>query len=237
MINDFNTTLTNGMQKFNIALTDTQTEQFQIYCNLLIEWNKKFNLTAITDPEEIALKHFVDSCTILRYVKIPENADIIDVGTGAGFPGIPLKIVRPDIRLTLLDSLNKRLLFLNEVARQLNMTLETVHGRAEDVGQKTVYREKFAVAVSRAVAPLNVLSEYCLPLVRKGGKFIAMKGKNVQPEVVQSRKAIKLLGGTYNNIVEFHIEENQRSIVIIDKTTATPSVYPRHNSKITKKPL
>ena len=237
MINDFSTTLTNGMQKFNIALNDTQTEQFQIYCNLLIEWNKKFNLTAITEPCEIAIKHFVDSCTILRYVDIPKNANMIDVGTGAGFPGIPLKIVRPDIHLTLLDSLNKRLIFLDEVARQLNMTVETVHGRAEDCGQKAVYREKFDISVSRAVAPLNILSEYCLPFVRKGGKFIAMKGKNVQPEIDNSRKAIKLLGGTYNNIVEFHIDENNRSIVIVDKTNATPSVYPRHNSKISKKPL
>ena len=168
---------------------------------------------------------------------IPENASMIDVGTGAGFPGIPLKIVRPDIHLTLLDSLNKRLLFLNEVATQLNMTVETIHGRAEDYGQKAIYREKFDIAVSRAVAPLNILSEYCLPFVRKGGKFIAMKGRNVQPEIDLSRKAIKLLGGTYHNIVEFHIEENSRSIVIVDKTNTTPPAYPRHNSKIAKKPL
>jgi len=234
---NFNEVLLDSLKKFSIELNSRQTEQFRRYCQLLIEWNKKMNLTAITEPCDIALKHFTDSCTILHYVKINENAQIIDVGTGAGFPSIPLKIVREDVELTLLDSLNKRLLFLNEVTEQLNIKVRTVHGRAEDFGQKEEYREKFDYAVSRAVAPLNVLSEYCMPFVRTGGQFIAMKGPNVQSEIDESKKAIKLLGGKYHNVVQFKVGENGRSIVIADKISSTPPVYPRHGSKIAKKPL
>lgn len=236
-MNNFNEVLFNGMKKFNINLTDNQIEKFNIYCQLLIEWNNKMNLTAIKEPQEIAIKHFVDSCTVLNYVGIKENAKIIDIGTGAGFPGIPLKILRDDLNVTLLDSLNKRLVFLNEVADKLGIVVETVHGRAEDFGRNDNYREKFDIAISRAVAPLNVLSEYCIPFVRNGGKFISMKGPNVQQEVDQSKKAVKILGGKYKNIVQFNIEDNSRSIVIIDKVTATPFTYPRHGSKISKKPL
>lgn len=147
---NFNDILVKGFEKFNIQLTDTQIQQFNIYCRLLIEWNNKMNLTAIKEPDEIAIKHFVDSCTVAHYVKIKENAKIIDIGTGAGFPGIPLKILRNDIYLTLLDSLNKRITFLNEVANQLGFTTEAIHGRAEDFGRNNDYREKFDLAVSRA---------------------------------------------------------------------------------------
>lgn len=234
---NFNEVLVNGMKKFNIELTDEQLNKFNIYCNMLIEWNSKMNLTAIKEPNEIAVKHFVDSCSVLNYVKIKQNAKVIDIGTGAGFPGIPLKILREDLDITLLDSLNKRLVFLNEVAKELNLNFNTIHSRAEDLGRQEEYREQYDIAISRAVAPLNVLSEYSIPFVRKGGKFISMKGPNVQTEVDEAKKAIKILGGKCNNVVQFSIADNSRSIVIVDKINPTPYTYPRHGSKISKKPL
>lgn len=234
---NFNEALINGMKKFNIELTDEQINKFNIYCNMLIEWNGKMNLTAIKEPTEIAVKHFVDSCSVLNYVKIKKNAKVIDIGTGAGFPGIPLKILREDLDITLLDSLNKRLIFLNEVAKELNLELNTIHSRAEDLGRQENHREQYDIAISRAVAPLNVLSEYSIPFVRKGGKFISMKGPNVQSEIDEAKKAIRILGGKYNNVVQFSIGDNSRSIVIVDKLNQTPYTYPRHGSKISKKPL
>ncbi|MEE0060320.1 MAG: 16S rRNA (guanine(527)-N(7))-methyltransferase RsmG [Acutalibacteraceae bacterium] len=234
---NFNEVLVNGMRKFNIELTEDQINKFNIYCNMLIEWNSKMNLTAIKEPNEIAIKHFVDSCSVLNYVKFKKNAKVIDIGTGAGFPGIPLKILREDLDITLLDSLNKRLIFLDEVAKELNLTLNTVHSRAEDLGRQEAHREQYDIAISRAVAPLNVLSEYSIPFVRKGGKFISMKGPNVQTEIDEAKKAIRILGGKYNNVVQFNIGDNSRSIVIVDKLNQTPYTYPRHGSKISKKPL
>ncbi len=234
---NFNEALINGMKKFNIELTDEQINKFNIYCNMLIEWNSKMNLTAIKEPTEIAVKHFVDSCSVLNYVKIKKNAKVIDIGTGAGFPGIPLKILRDDLDITLLDSLNKRLVFLNEVAKELNLELNTIHSRAEDLGRQENHREQYDIAISRAVAPLNVLSEYSIPFVRKGGRFISMKGPNVQSEIDEAKKAIRILGGKYNNVVQFSIGDNSRSIVIVDKLNPTPYTYPRHGSKISKKPL
>lgn len=234
---NFNEALISGMKKFNIELTDEQINKFNMYCNMLIEWNSKMNLTAIKEPTEIAVKHFVDSCSVLNYVKIKKNAKVIDIGTGAGFPGIPLKILREDLDITLLDSLNKRLVFLNEVAKELNLDLTTVHARAEDLGRQEEHREQYDIAISRAVAPLNILSEYSIPFVRKGGKFISMKGPNVQAEVDESKKAIRILGGKLNNVVQFNISDNSRSIVIVDKVNPIPYTYPRHGSKISKKPL
>ena len=162
---NFNEALIAGMKRFNIELTEEQINRFNIYCNMLIEWNSKMNLTAIKEPTEIAVKHFVDSCSVLNYVKIKKNAKVIDIGTGAGFPGIPLKILREDLDITLLDSLNKRLVFLNEVAKELNLELNTVHSRAEDLGRQENHREQYDIAISRAVAPLNVLSEYSIPFL------------------------------------------------------------------------
>lgn len=234
---NFNEALIGGMKKFNIELTDEQINKFNIYCNMLIEWNSKMNLTAIKEPTEIAVKHFVDSCSVLNYVKIKKNAKVIDIGTGAGFPGIPLKILREDLDITLLDSLNKRLVFLNEVAKELKLELNTIHSRAEDLGRQENHREQYDIAISRAVAPLNVLSEYSIPFVRKGGKFISMKGPNVQSEIDEAKKAIRILGGKCNNVVQFSIGDNSRSIVIVDKLNQTPYTYPRHGSKISKKPL
>lgn len=234
---NFNEALIGGMKRFNIELTEEQINKFNIYCNMLIEWNSKMNLTAIKEPTEIAVKHFVDSCSVLNYVKIKKNAKVIDIGTGAGFPGIPLKILREDLDITLLDSLNKRLVFLNEVAKELNLELNTVHSRAEDLGRQENHREQYDIAISRAVAPLNVLSEYSIPFVRKGGKFISMKGPNVQSEIDEAKKGIRILGGKCNNVVQFSIGDNSRSIVIVDKLNPTPYTYPRHGSKISKKPL
>lgn len=234
---NFNEALIAGMKRFNIELTEEQINRFNIYCNMLIEWNSKMNLTAIKEPTEIAVKHFVDSCSVLNYVKIKKNAKVIDIGTGAGFPGIPLKILREDLDITLLDSLNKRLVFLNEVAKELNLELNTVHSRAEDLGRQENHREQYDIAISRAVAPLNVLSEYSIPFVRKGGKFISMKGPNVQSEIDEAKKGIRILGGKCNNVVQFSIGDNSRSIVIVDKLNPTPYTYPRHGSKISKKPL
>lgn len=234
---NFNEALIAGMKRFNIELTEEQINRFNIYCNMLIEWNSKMNLTAIKEPTEIAVKHFVDSCSVLNYVKIKKNAKVIDIGTGAGFPGIPLKILREDLDITLLDSLNKRLVFLNEVAKELNLELNTVHSRAEDLGRQENHREQYDIAISRAVAPLNVLSEYSIPFVRKGGKFISMKGPNVQSEIDEAKKGIRILGGKCNNVVQFSIGDNSRSIVIVDKLNQTPYTYPRHGSKISKKPL
>lgn len=236
-MSEFNDVLQSGMAKFKIILTEKQLWQFNEYYKLLTLWNNKMNLTAITEPTEVAIKHFVDSCSILNYINVKENAKVIDIGTGAGFPGIPLKIVRDDINLTLLDSLNKRLLFLNEAAKEIGITANTIHGRAEDYGKDITYREKFDMAVSRAVAPLNVLSEYCIPFVKKGGIFVSMKGPNIQEEVNAGKSSIKLLGGKINNVKQFSLGDNSRSIIIVEKVNNTPAAYPRHGSKISKKPL
>ena len=218
-------------------LTDEQCAQFEKYYNLLIEWNSKINLTRITEPYEVAVKHFADSLTLLKYYAVPEAAKVIDVGTGAGFPGIPLKIARPDIKLTLLDSLNKRLSFLSEVCDEIGIEAELVHSRAEDGSKDTKYREKYDLAVSRAVARLNVLSEYCLPYVKVGGSFAAMKGPELNEELNEAKSAIQTLGGKINAVNEFALKDSGRTIVVIEKAARTPKTYPRHGSKIKSKPL
>ena len=167
-------------------------EKFKIYCNFMVEYNKNVNLTAITEPEEIWLKHFADSILLMKYVEIPENASLIDIGTGAGFPSVPLKIYRNDIKLTMLDSLNKRIRFLNELCERLSIETETVHGRAEEYGRKTEFRERYDIAVARAVASMPSLSEYCLPFVKTGGIFAAMKGPN--EDAGNAENAVKKFG-------------------------------------------
>ena len=223
-IKEFKNIINNYSKKINILLNEEQIEKFYKYMNLLIEWNKKINLTAIIEPKEIILKHFIDSLTINKYIK--DNSKIADVGTGAGFPGIPLKIIRPDIQLVLVDSLNKRINFLNEVIEQLNLkNIETIHIRIEEFGQNTKYREKFDYSTARAVANLSTLSEYLLPIVKVGGQVICMKGSNIQDEINQSKKALSILGGTLNNIEEFKLAEteNTRNIILIDKIKNTPN--------------
>lgn len=220
-----------------VELSDFQCGQFEKYFELLIEWNKKINLTRIVEPEEVALKHFADSLTLLKHAEVKNSAKVVDVGTGAGFPGIPLKIARPDISLTLLDSLNKRLIFLGEVCDNLEIEAELVHARAEEGGQNPLYREKFDLAVSRAVARLNTLSEYCMPFVKVGGIFAAMKGPELDEELGEAQNAIKTLGGKIQKADEFELEDSARTIVVIEKRAQTPKAYPRHGSKIKSKPL
>lgn len=226
------------MEKRCPELTELQQEQFEKYKNLLLEWNEKVNLTAITEEDEIILKHFIDSMTILKYIE--KNSSIVDVGTGAGFPGIPLKIANSSINVTLVDSLNKRLIFLEEVINQLNLkNIKTVHSRAEEFGQNKNYREKFDIATSRAVANLSVLVEYILPLVKVGGKCICMKGSDVQEELKNSKEAIKILGGKIELVEEFNLpgSDIKRNIVVIRKIKQTPNKYPRKPGIPTKNPL
>ena len=225
-------------EKSGFHLKKEQIEKLDVYAEKLLEWNEKINLTAITDNEGIAIKHFYDSLTPLWYLNIPKNARVIDVGTGAGFPSIPMAIVRPDLRFTLLDSLNKRLNFLNEVCTRLDISAELVHMRAEDAAQKAEYRESFDVAVSRAVAALPVLCEYCIPFVRKNGMFIDMKGSKAEEELEISKNAVSTLGATVEKTVKISLpDDSERNIIVIRKKNYTPKAYPRHGSKIAKKSL
>ena len=222
-----------------IELNDEALLRFEKYMNLVIDWNERINLTSITEKGEFIVKHFFDSLTILKTLNIKEASKIIDIGTGAGFPGIPLKIARPDIDLTLLDSLNKRLTFLNNVVLpEIGLESTIIHGRAEDVSKQPEYREKYDFAVSRAVANLSALSEYCLPFVKCGGVFVSMKGPNCMEEVNQANNAIKILGGNLNFVENLILpDESGRSIIVIDKVRNTPEKYPRRGVKINKKPL
>ena len=222
-----------------IAYNDEILEKLGKYAALLVEWNEKINLTAITDPEGIVIKHFLDCALLLNKVDLKENAKVIDVGTGAGFPGMVLKIFRPDIKLTLLDGLNKRLVFLNEVAAQLGLTnVETVHLRAEEAGRRQNFRESFDLVTARAVAKQNLLYEYCLPLCKVGGVFCAMKGPSAEEEVKESVNAGKLLGGAKPQILhETLTGEEVRTFVITKKISQTPPKYPRVSAKISKQPL
>ena len=225
-------------EKSGFHLKKEQIEKLDLYAEMLLEWNEKINLTAITDSEGIAIKHFYDSLTPLWYLNIPKNVRVIDVGTGAGFPSIPMAIVRPDLRFTLLDSLNKRLNFLNEVCTRLDISAELVHMRAEDAAQKAEYRESFDVAVSRAVAALPVLCEYCIPFVRKNGMFIAMKGSKAEEELEISKNAVSTLGAAVEKTVKINLpDDSERNIIVIRKKNYTPKEYPRHGSKIAKKSL
>lgn len=231
--------LQNYIKDYKITLTENQYEQFQKYFELLAEWNEKMNLTAITDESGVALKHFADSLSLLNFVDIPQNSSLADVGTGAGFPGVVLKIARPDIKLTLIDSLNKRLVFLGEVCAQLGIEAELIHSRAEDSARDEKLRESFDFAVSRAVARMNVLSEYCLPYVKVGGAFCAMKGAQANEEFKESLNAINTLGGKLENKYFFELPENggERAIAVVRKVRNTPQKYPRQSGKIKAKAL
>lgn len=231
--------LRNYCSEIGVQLDDVALKRFSDYMSLVIEWNEKINLTSITDEQEFIIKHFFDSLTLLSKVEIKEGARVIDVGTGAGFPGIPLKIARPDIKLTLLDSLNKRLVFLNDyVLKTLDLTAEVIHGRAEECSKEVKFRERFDVATSRAVANLSSLSEYCIPFVKVGGVFAPMKGPDSEEEVKAASNAINLLGGKLNRIEELTLpDESGRSIIVIDKVKKTADKYPRRGVKINKNPL
>lgn len=223
------------LQKY-ANLSKEQLEIFKVYYKSLIEWNEKINLTAITDESEVITKHFADSLSILKYIK--NNSKVIDVGTGAGFPGIPLKIANESLNITLLDSLNKRVLFLDEVIKELNLKdINTIHGRAEEVAHDKDHREQYDIAVCRAVAKLNVLAEYMLPYLKVGGTFICMKGPNINEEIDSSMKAIKLLGGKIEKVESFELEENQRNIIIIKKEKNSPKNFPRKAGTPSKSPI
>lgn len=226
------------LKKMQIKFSEEQYNQFYKYMNLLIEWNKKINLTAIIEPKEIILKHFVDSLTIAKYIE--ENKKVADVGTGAGFPGIPLKIYRKDLKITLIDSLNKRLNFLNGVIAELELKeINTVHGRAEELGQNKEYREKFDIVTSRAVANLSTLSEYLIPFIKKDGKCIYMKTLELDEELEKAKKAINILGGKIIKTDKFYLPESEigRSIVVVEKEKQTPIKYPRKPGTPSKEPL
>lgn len=232
----FSEELESKANDINVKLSYEQLERFYKYMNMLIEWNEKINLTAIVEPNEIIQKHFIDSLTIQKY--IGKDKSIIDVGTGAGFPGIPLNISQ-DYNITLLDSLNKRINFLNEVVEKLELkNIKTVHSRAEEFGKNKKYREKFDIATSRAVAPLNVLLEYLLPLVKVGGECICMKGSNIE-EIENAKNAIKTLGGEVKIIESINLPSSdiKRNIVIINKIKETPLKYPRKAGTPSKEPL
>lgn len=236
---DIKEIIKSAVADYKIQLTAIQLEQLEKYFKLLVEWNEKINLTAITDEQGVAVKHFADSLALFNYVDIPENSTLIDVGTGAGFPGIVLKIARPDIKLTLLDSLQKRLIFLDTVLSELSLDAKLIHNRAEDGGQNIDLRENFDFVVSRAVARLNVLAEYCLPYARLSGSFVAMKGPDAENEIADARKAIQTLGGKIKKINSFSLllDGGERTIIEIEKIAPTPDKYPRSYGKIKAKPL
>lgn len=225
-------------EKAEISVNDEQYEKLNSYSEMLIEWNKMVNLTAILSPEDISQKHFLDSVLPFYLFNVKKGAKIIDVGTGAGFPSCPLKIFRDDIKITLLDSLNKRINFLKALSDELDLNAECIHGRAEELAHKENYREKFDIATARAVASLPMLCEYCLPFVNKGGYFIALKGGNSQDEIEVSRFAVKALGGKIDKIMDYSLPNGDKRVLIaIKKISQTVSKYPRNKGQITKKPL
>lgn len=230
----------NGLAELGIELSEEQLNQFIIYYEMLIEKNKVMNLTAITEYEEVIEKHFLDSLSLIKAVDLNKEATVLDLGTGAGFPGIPLKIAFPNLKILLMDSLNKRIHFLKEVIDELKLTdIDAVHGRAEEMARKKEYRENFDFCVSRAVANLASLSEYCIPFVKNGGAFISYKSGDIEEELQQSKKAIHVLGGSTKEVIKFQLPntEMSRSFVVIEKIKSTPKAYPRKAGTPSKEPI
>ncbi len=222
-------------EKYSLELSEDLYNKLNIYAEFLCEYNEKVNLTAITDSEGILIKHFIDSILPVTKTKIPLNASVIDVGTGAGFPSVPLKLYRPDLKITLLDGLNKRIVFLQKLCEKLDIDAEFIHERAEILAKNTDYREKFDISTARAVASMPVLCEYCMPFVKKNGFFMAMKGKN--EELKDSAKAVQTLGGKIKDDIRYKLEDDDRCIFIIEKISHTSPKYPRNSGQIKSKPL
>ena len=229
-----------GLFELGITLSEEQKTQFLQYYELLVEWNSFMNLTAITEFDQVITKHFLDSLSLVKVCDVAQAGRILDVGTGAGFPGIPLKIVYPELEVVLLDSLNKRVKFLNAVIENLGLTgITAIHGRAEDIAKQKEYREGFDLVVSRAVANLSSLSEYCLPFVKTGGMFVPYKSGSVDTELSEASRAIKVLGGEYRDTVRFELPgtDIDRTLVVIEKVKETPKKYPRKAGTPSKEPI
>jgi len=240
-MHSYNTTsFRSGLEQLNIQLDDVQIQQFMIYYELLVEWNKVMNLTGITEFEEVIIKHFLDSLAVVKVCDMAQITRVIDIGTGAGFPGIPLKIAFPHLNLVLLDSLKKRINFLDAVINELNLdNITAIHGRAEDYANQREYREYFDLSVSRAVSNLSSLSEYCLPFVLLGGKFISYKSGKIEEELKTSQKAINILGGKILSNVKFQLLDTgmERSFVVVEKVRSTPKRFPRKAGLPAKEPI
>lgn len=224
----------------SVEVNKEKIDQFNQFYDILVEWNKVMNLTAITDYKDVVEKHFLDSLSIERILNLDGIKTVMDVGTGAGFPGIPLKIIYPELKVTLLDSLNKRVKFLNEVIRQLELkNIDAIHGRAEDIGKNENYREKYDLCVSRAVSNLATLSEYCMPFVKVGGVFVSYKSGDIDEEVLKSKKAVSLFGGKIEEVVKFQLPgtDINRAFVKIKKIKEMPRKYPRKSGIPSKEPL
>lgn len=234
--------MSSGLKEMNLAATTEQLKLFEQFTDLMLDWNEKVNLTAILEPEEIVTKHYLDSLVPLLYqekYKL-DFSSILDMGTGGGFPGMPLKILLPEIKVILADSLNKRIAYLNHVIEELGLqNIQAVHGRAEDLGQDPGYRERFSIVFSRAVARLNVLAEYCLPLVQVGGHFVALKGPDLEEELAEGKAAIKALGGKTEGVevLELPLSHDPRTLVIVKKLESTAKKYPRRAGLPAKKPI
>ena len=229
---------TDELEKLSITLSENQLKQFSMYYEMLIEKNKVMNLTAITEFDEVLEKHFLDSISLIRAKDLHQPITVLDLGTGAGFPGIPLKIVFPELKVTLADSLNKRVLFLQEVIDKLELhDIKAIHGRAEDLARDKEYREQYDLCVSRAVANLSTLTEYCLPFVKLGGEFISYKSGDCADEVTAAKSAVFLLGGKVKENIKFELGESGRSFIIIEKVKGTPKTYPRKAGTPSKKPF
>lgn len=233
---NFKEELVSKFNKHNIELTNKQAEMFETYYKMIVEWNEKINLTAITEQSEVIEKHFLDS--ILPYKQFDYEASVLDIGTGAGFPSIPLKILRPDLNITMLDSLNKRIVFLEEVINKLNLdNITALHGRCEDMAKMPLYRESFDIVTARAVAKLNTLSEYCIPFIKTNGKFIAYKSLDIENELTECKNAFSKLFIKHINTITFELPSGTRNIIILTKTNKTPVQYPRLQNKPRKMPL
>ncbi len=230
--------LNNLSKKYAITLDEQALERFDIYAWKLVSWNKKVNLTSIIEPEDIVVKHFVDSLTVFHALNIPKGSKVIDVGTGAGFPGLAMLIARPDLNLTLLDSTGKKLNVIADILTNIGLEAQLLHARAEVAATKEEYREQFDFVTARAVANLRELSEYCLPFIKEGGFFISMKASKAKEEIDGARKAIKILGGEIFSIKSFELEgAGERNIIITRKISQTSTKYPRPSAKIAKNPL